>query len=411
MNTRLPSAECRVPGAGRRVPSADCRADVVYVLPDKLGGVFNFCGNLLGHRAPGGLPHIAVLTHNHRSADVRSGERLPVERQVSVEYELPVENVYAVLRRVRAALGGAGALVAHDWIELATVSAYPVDRTVFSVVHGDFDYYYELALRHEPDVDVWVTYSEQIHRRLVELLPHRAASIVLERYGVAVGEARRPATGPLRLLYVGRLDRQKGVFDLPHIAAALDRAAVDVTWTVQGTGPDEQALKQAWPDPRVRWTGRQEMAQVLAEYTRHDVLVMPSRGEGVPVALLEAGAAGVVPVASDLASGIPEIVRHGETGCLAPVGDCGAFASAVRELAADRRRLDTMSVAIRSLVARDWDIRTRARAYEALFERWAELRRPRAGRRERLYGSRLDRPWIPNRLVRTVRRFTHRAAR
>lgn len=380
--------------------------DIVYVLPDKLGGVFNFCGNLLGHRAPGGLPHTAVLTHNRSSVDVRSGERLPAERQIWVEYELPIENVYAVLRRVRAALAGTGALVAHDWVELATVSAYPVDRAVFSVVHGDFDYYYGLAAKHEPDVDAWVTYSEAIHRRLCELLPHRAAAIFLERYGVAIGDRRRPVDGPLRLLYVGRLAREKGVFDLPHIAAALEASRVDVTWTVQGTGPDEEALKRAWPDPRVRWTGRQEMAQVLAGYARHDVLVMPSRSEGLPVALLEAGAAGVVPVASDLASGIPEIVRNGETGYRAPAGDCRAFASAIASLAADRGRLEEMSGAVRALVERDWDIRARARGYQALFERWADLRRTRRGPRERQYGSRLDRPWIPNPFVRTLRRFT-----
>jgi glycosyltransferase involved in cell wall biosynthesis len=151
------------------------------------------------------------------------------------------------------------------------------------------------------------------------------------------------------------------------------------------------------------------MAQVLAGYTRQDVLVMPSRSEGLPVALLEAGAAGVVPVASDLASGVPEIVHHGETGFRVPVGDCAGFASAIQALAANRPRLEHMSVAIRALVARDWDIRTRAREYQALFEQWEELRRPRAPRRARQYGSRLDRPWIPNRLVRTVRRFTHRA--
>jgi glycosyltransferase involved in cell wall biosynthesis len=385
--------------------------DVVHVLPDKLGGVFNFCGNLLGHRSRAGLPHRAVLTHNHISVDVRSGERLAADSQVSVEYELPIENVYSVLRRVRDAISGTGALVAHDWIELGAVSAYPLPRTVFSVVHGDFDYYYNLAVKHEPDVDAWVTYSDAIYHRLLTLLPHRTESIFLRRYGVEIGGCRRPAAGPLRLLYVGRIDRHKGVFDLPQIDAALADAGVDITWTVQGTGPDEQALKAAWANPRVRWTGRQEMAQVLAEYTRHDVLVMPSRGEGLPVALLEAGAAGVVPVASDLASGVPEIVRNGETGCRAPVGDCSAFARAIQMLAADRPGVERMSASIRALIAREWDIRTRALEYQALFERWEELKRPRAGRRPRQYGSRLDRRWIPNPLVRTVRRLTYRAPR
>ena len=385
--------------------------DVVYVLPDKLGGVFNFCSNLLAHRSPEGLPHRAVLTHNHLSVDVRSGERLPADFQNTVEYELPIENVYSALRRVRDAIGGSGALVAHDWIELGAVSAYAVNRTVFSIVHADSDYYYNLALKHEPDVDAWVTYSQAIHRRLLELLPHRAETIYFRPYGVEIGGSRRPAPGPLRLLYVGRLDRHKGVFDLPHIDGSLAAAGVDVAWTVQGTGPDEESLKLAWPNPRVRWTGRQEMAQVLAEYTRHDVLVMPSRSEGLPVVLLEAGAAGVVPVASDLASGIPQIVRNGETGFRAPVADCAAFARAIQTLAADRAALERMSGAIRSLIARDWDIRRRAREYQALFERYRELGRPRRRRRVRQYGSRLDRRWIPNRLVRSIRRLTYRPAR
>lgn len=379
--------------------------DIVYVLPDKLGGVFNFCGNLLAHRSRGGLPHRAVLTHNRNSIDVRSGERLPADDQVTVEDELPFENVYAALRRVRAATDGTGALVANDWIELGTVAAYPGDRTVFSVVHGDFDYYYDLARKHEPDVDAWVTYSDAIYNRLLEILPHRAGSIFLRRYGVAIGNPRQAAPDPLRLLYVGRIDRHKGVFDLPAIDTALRESSIDVTWTVQGTGPDESDLKAAWANPAVRWTGRQEMAQVLAEYTRHDVLVMPSRSEGLPVALLEAGASGVVPVASDLASGIPEIVRQGETGFRAAVGDCRAFAAAIASLAADRTRLEQMSGAIRELVARDWNIAVRALEYQALFERWQELRRPRVKVRERQYGSRLDRPWIPNGFVRAVRSF------
>ena len=386
-------------------------ADIIYVLPDKLGGVFNFCSNLLAHRSPAGLPHRAVLTHNHMSVDVRSDERLPADSQASVEYELPIENVYAALRRVRDAIGGTGALVAHDWIELGAVSAYPVDRTVFSIVHADSDYYYNLALKHEPDVDAWITYSEAIHRRLLELLPHRASTIYFRPYGVEIGASRTPASGPLRLLYVGRIDRQKGVFDLPAIDAALAAAKVDIAWTVQGTGPDEAALKLAWTNPHVLWMGRQDMTQVLAQYTRHDVLVMPSRSEGLPVVLLEAGAAGVVPVASDLASGVPQIVRSGETGFRVPVGDCAGFARAIQTLAGDRPALERMSAAIRELVTRDWDIRTRALEYQALFERYEELARPRGPRRIRQYGSRLDRRWVPNRLVRTVRRFTHRSAR
>jgi glycosyltransferase involved in cell wall biosynthesis len=382
----------------------------VYVLPDKLGGVFNFCANLLGHRRPGGLRHRAVVTHNRVSTDVRSGERLPADDQVVVEHELPMENVFAALRRVRDAAAGSGALVAHDWIELAAASAYAVDRTVFQVVHGDFDYYYDLALKHEPEIDVYVTYTDTIYQRLRDLLPDRVDTIVLRRYGVAIGARRSAAAGPLRLMYSGRIDRRKGVFELPRIDAAVRDAGVDVTWTIQGTGPDEEELKRCWPGAHVRWNGRQPMAQVLAGYASQDVLVMPSRDEGLPVALLEAGAAGVVPVISDLRSGVPEVVLPGETGFRAPVGDIKTFAEGVVTLARSRETLERMSGAMRDLIARDWDIARRAAEYESLFERWRELRRANRPAPRRAYGSRLDQRWLPNAVVRTIRRATRQAS-
>jgi glycosyltransferase involved in cell wall biosynthesis len=378
--------------------------DVVYVLPDKLGGVFNFCANLLAHRRPGGLRHRAVVAHNRLSTDVRSGERLPADDQVLVEHELPMENVFAALRRVRNAVAGQGALVAHDWIELAAASAYSLDRTVFQVVHGDFDYYYDLALKHEPDIDAYVTYTDAIYQRLRTLLPHRTGTIFLRRYGVHIGGIRRPGGGPLRLIYSGRLDRAKGVFDLPVIDAALRDAGIDVCWTVQGTGPDGDALRRAWPHPGICWMGRRDLVSVLDGYTSQDVLVMPSRNEGLPVALLEAGAAGVVPVVSDLRSGVPEVVRQGTTGFLAQPGDIRAFVDGIAALARDRGRLEAMSAAMRDLVAREWDIATNAAGYEALFERWPELRRTRRAAPRRAYGSRLDQRWLPNALVRSIRR-------
>ena len=382
--------------------------DVVYVLPDKFGGVFNFCGNLLAHRGSGGLRHGAVLTRNRWSRDEPADEPLAADWQRTIEDELPTENLYGALRRVHRMLVGRGALVANDWIELATAAAFPLDRTVFSIVHGDFDYYYDLALRHEPEVDVYIAYTETIYRRLLELMPHRADTIVLHRYGVRIAGSRRPVPGPLRLLYVGRVDRHKGMFDLPIIDAHLRETDANVTWTVQGTGPDLDELRAAWPRADVRWTGRQDMAKVLAEYERHDVLVMPSRNEGLPVALLEAGAAGVVPVVSDLPSGIPEVVCNGDTGWRVPVGDTRAFASAILALAREPSHVERMSANIRAVVARNWDIRGRAAEYAILFERWSELKRPRPSGRRVPYGSRLDRRWLPNALVRVIRRRRRR---
>lgn len=378
----------------------------VYVLPGKIGGVLNFVDNLLAHRRPDGWKHCAILTRNHLENDTPFDGTAAADVQRRVEYSLPVENLYSVLRRLaRAVPPGPGVLVANDWLELAMLAVHPGDRTVVSVTHGDFDYYYDLALRHEPLIDCFVTYTRRMYDELIARLPHRRDTIFNLPYGVEIPPAgRAPAVGPLRLLYVGRMNREKGILDLPAIDRRLRELGVSATWTLQGVGPDEALLRRRWGGRApARWTGLQPMDRVLALYREHDVLVMPSRSEGLPVALLEAMAAGVVPVVSDLLSGIPEVIEPGVTGYRPPVGDTDGFAEAIAALARDRERLEAMSRAARRTAADRFDIRERAADYQALYARWRELGRPKPARFELSYGSRLDSPWLPNTLVRTVR--------
>jgi glycosyltransferase involved in cell wall biosynthesis len=386
--------------------------EVVYVLPNKLGGVFSYVGNLLSHRRPDGFSYAAIRTHNVGGTDTQISEALPADRDVRFEYSLPIENVHAVLRRfARLIPKGPGVIVANDWIELALTSIYDSGRAVIAINHGDFDFYYDLAVRHRDTIDAFVTYTEHMSRRLRQLLPDRHDSIYLLPYGVDIPQSvRRPAPGRLRLLYVGRLSSDKGVFDLPLIDRRLRELGVEAVWTVQGAGPDGSRLKADWSDrPDIRWTGQQSKSDVLRLYEQHDVLVMPSRGEGLPVALLEGGAAGLVPVVSDLASGIPEVVESGVSGYRAPVGDIRAFAEAIASLDGDRSRLESMSASVRELVVRRFDASQRTVEYQRLFGRWRELKRARPARPRLSYGSRLDQPWMPNAAVKLIRSALRRA--
>lgn len=382
------------------------RPEVVYVLPNKLGGVFSYVANLLSHRRPDGFAYATVRTQNARDVDRSISEPLSADRDLRFDYSLPDENVHAVLRRLARTIPfGPGVVVANDWIELALTSIHDTGRAVFAINHGDFDFYYDLAVRHRDTIDAFVTYTEQMVRRLRELLPDRHDSIFLLPYGVDIPTTvRRPADGKLRLLYVGRLSVDKGVFDLPMIDRRLRELGVDPAWTLQGAGPDEAALRASWSDRGdIRWSGQREKADVLRLYEQHDVLVMPSRNEGLPVALLEAGAAGVVPVVSDLPSGIPEVVDPGVSGYRPQVGDIGGFAEAIAALDRDRARLEEMSGAVRDIVATRFDASERTAGYQRLFARWRELKRPRPVRPRLFYGSRLDQPWMPNVAVQLIR--------
>lgn len=382
-------------------------ASVVYVLPDKMGGMMNAIANLLAYRRPDGFAYHAVLTHNPLGRDTRFADTLPADRQVTMEYRLPLENLHAVLRRLAGALPpGAGVLVANDLLELAMLSCHDPGRTVIHMLHGDDEYYYGLATQHEPVIDAYIAISRAIYDTLCRRLPSRRDVIMHLPFGIPIPpRVRVPAAGPLRLVFAGRFEnRQKGIFDLPQIDAHLRELGSSVQWTLVGGGPDEPALRARWVEPaRVRWLGPKTNAEVLNLYAEHDVFVLPTRTEGFPVALLDAMGAGLVAVVSDIPSGVPEIVDPGVTGFRPPVGDVAAFAAAIASLDQNRDQLAAMSAAARRAVVERFDIRDRVAAYQALYARWRDLRRPRPAHVALPYGSRLDRAWLPNTAVYAVR--------
>jgi glycosyltransferase involved in cell wall biosynthesis len=382
---------------------------VVYVTPDTFGGAMNLIANLLRYRQPDGFATEVVLTHNRLNSDTRFAQRLPCDRQSTFEYTLPMENLHTVLRRLaRLVPPGPGVIVAGDLLDLAMLSVHDLGRAVVLILHGDHDYYYDLAVKHDPIVHAYVVASRKMHGRLIALLPHRASTVFRLPYGIPVPEqTRRPAAGPLRLIFAGRLDLCKGVLDLPAIDAGLRARGVERAWTIIGGGPEEARLRAAWSGaPGVEFTGALTHAATLARLAEHDVFVLPTRSEGFPVSLLEAMGAGVVPVVSDIESGVPDLVDRGLTGLLPAVGDIDGFVDAIEQLAANRAALEEMSTRCRTLIETHYDIRPRAAAYQALYARYEELYRPLSLDARLQYGSRLDRPWLPNALVRFIRSTT-----
>lgn len=141
---------------------------------------------------------------------------------------------------------------------------------------------------------------------------------------------------PLRMVAVGRLDRQKG-FDLLIEAFARMRSTRPTTLTIFGEGPERGRL-EALRDglglaERVALPGATTApGDWLAEA---DMLVAPSRFEGFPNVVAEAVVTGLPVVAFDCDYGPRELIRHCGNGLLVPVGDIDGLARAMARLADD----------------------------------------------------------------------------
>lgn len=115
---------------------------------------------------------------------------------------------------------------------------------------------------------------------------------------------------------------------------------------------------------RVRFAGVQD--DVVPTLAAADVVVLASRWEGSPLALMEAMAAQRAVVATRV-GGVPELIAHERSGLLVPPGDRDALASALRRTFADAALRDTLARAGRAYALAHCDSAAMARAYEALY--------------------------------------------
>jgi glycogen(starch) synthase len=183
---------------------------------------------------------------------------------------------------------------------------------------------------------------------------------------------------PRRILFVGKMNRLKGLFALAEAMRAVFAAVPDATLALAGADHVENGhsslarFMDALDAPmraRVLVLGRLSHGDVALEVRKCGVMVLPSFTEMCPVAVLEAMSCGRPVVASDR-GGIPEIVQHGRTGLLADPDRPYTFADALVQLLMDRETAEAMGSAGRQAVLESY---TSERLVERLQRFYDEL--------------------------------------
>jgi glycosyltransferase involved in cell wall biosynthesis len=177
----------------------------------------------------------------------------------------------------------------------------------------------------------------------------------------------RDFTRPLRILYLGRLaQEQKRVRLFPEILRQIRQSGMPFHWTIAGEGGErgflEMNLKAGSSDQTVSFAGPISYAEVPAMLKQHDIYLLASDYEGLPLSLLEAMGHGLVPVVSDLKSGVRDVVDK-TAGLLVPVDDVAGYARAIIHLHEHREELAAKSAAARARVQQEFSV-------GAMTDRW-----------------------------------------
>jgi colanic acid/amylovoran biosynthesis glycosyltransferase len=210
-----------------------------------------------------------------------------------------------------------------------------------------------------------VCISQFARSQLMRLTPpSQWHKLQLCRLGVDLSQfGRHPhtsASGPMRLLCVGRLTPAKGQLLLIQACAELRRLDLDFHLTLVGDGPDlarlQEAVRRYGLQEQVRFTGPLNQFQVREELGHADAFVLPSLAEGIPVVLMEAMASGL-PCVSSPVMGIPELLVHERSGLLAAPGDVMALTAQLQRLIEDAGLRGRLAAEGRLQVERGFQLR------------------------------------------------------
>ncbi|MEI8121170.1 MAG: glycosyltransferase [bacterium] len=191
-----------------------------------------------------------------------------------------------------------------------------------------------------------------------------------DEWPLAGSRESRNKDDPFTIAFVGRISAEKGPLEFVETARAVALQQPDSRFVVVGEGPDLPAMKEAVTSAGLNrifeFRGYQSPEALKLAYPAMDVIVLPSRCEGLPMSILEACSMGVC-VAAFSVGGVPEIITHGQDGLLAKSGNIGDLASLIVTLRQDESLAARLRRAARTTVETRFSVQVQVRKLEEVY--------------------------------------------
>jgi len=289
------------------------------------GGVVNFVASLMENTR-------AEITFDHLSIGRNSGSKIrnlifPLIDSVKLARQVLKNNYDCV--HINPSLNAKAVL--RDGLNLVTLSIFGVKKIVV-YFHGWDDTYANkiknsvvlgfFFKRIFQRASIILVLATRFQDALLKLgfMPERVHTTTTMFDGRIFDGVARQANAARSILFLSRFIREKGIYELLEAFSLLANNFPDVTLVMAGDGPERERMEH-WVEAkgmvgRVKFPGYLRGKEKTQVFLNADLFVFPTyHGEGCPVSLLEAMAAGL-PVVTTTAGGIPDIFTDKENGLL-----------------------------------------------------------------------------------------------
>lgn len=377
-----------------------------FIAPDVLGGVVSVVSNILHFSDDNNT--FLVLYKNKRDKREPAKISPELERKVIRFAFDGFDNLNCIFLRFCKKLNTKQSVwVATDSFELQALATLGLRPKIIFMVLGDFNHYYESALKFDVIIDGYIAISEEIKSKLISKLPSRKKNIHLSYFPVpepsnSVKENNQYA---FNAVFVGRLEKGKNPLILLEVDAILLKQDLSIQWTIVGDGPLMSMLRELTKDREnfnlVGFLNQEELQQV---YEENKLFIMPSISEGLPVSLVEAMKHGLIPIISSISGGIKEVVESNVNGFLCISEDSLSFSNAIKTLCENQDLSMKMSRNAIEVANQMFDPIRNAKKYLDIIENVEQNINVYPAYKS---DSILDRKWMPNILVNLIRRIKY----
>lgn len=245
------------------------------------------------------------------------------------------------------------------------------------VLHSDDPFYHavmeEFVAVREPHLSAVVSVSQYLEDQYKSVCEKFGTDLRRIPYGVPLPERKATYNGQaFHIAYVGRfVDLQKRITDVTRAFCKAAKQVPGIKATFYGSGPAENKMKKIISehgcDDHVYIAGVVSNHELQQRLSNHQVITLLSDFEGLPIALMEAMATGLVPVCTKMKSGIPELVQHNETGWVVTNRDEG-FVDAIRTLKEDKKVWERLSGNVKKVIEEHYSVEVSTEKWLNLFE-------------------------------------------
>lgn len=386
------------------------KRNLIVFCNDYIGGVANYHRNLVTNRAFDVFNKTIIFIHVQGHTATRLVDHFGLKNEFVYEVDFEEKSLYSRAKELEQFIENEPCIVVTNYnTELEMLHLRPKNnRTVVYLCHDEM--YLPSAKLFSFLIDKYIAHNPIFYSELKKLLPDRVDDIFYLPYGVGVeAELHKEFNinngDPLRLVWLARLDKLKGIYEVPKINERLKQRNIEVQWTIIGTGPEYnsfvEAVKKEDNFVIINNASDNQVKQLLKS---QDAYILPSSLDGLPVALLETMGKGIVPILYKFNDGITKVVTDQE-GFVVEQGDIERMTEVIVELAMNRDILINKAQNAHEKILKEYNIDIQAKKYADFYLNIDEaVSKPNAPSTLALYGLRSHK-LIPNMVYKALKQI------